>query len=304
MTMKILIFGASGQFGRDIVDVLSPLHELICPAHGEASVESENAIAACVASIRPDAIINAAAFHDPEQCEINPLEAFAVNALGPLYMARAADAIGARFYQVSTDYVFGGTQTRPYVESDLATPCNVYDHSKLAGERFALAARGGGYVLRVGGLYGAHPCRGKGGRNFIRTMLMASAARSEVAVVDDELITPTATADVAQQLSRLISLKVPPGIYHATAQGHCSWLGFAREIFANLHLTTPLRAARPGEFPLKTPRPKMSVLENAALAGAGADIMPHWRDALRTFLGRNEATIARWRAEARGAMAR
>jgi dTDP-4-dehydrorhamnose reductase len=304
MTMKILIFGASGQLGRDIVDALSPLYELICPGHETLSVESGKDIADCVSSTRPSAIINAAAFHDPEQCEAHPLLAFSVNALGPLYMARAADAVGAIFYHISTDYVFSGTQIQPYVESDFAAPCNVYGHSKLAGERFALAARAGGYVLRVGGLYGAHPCRGKGGRNFIRTMLMASAVRPEVAVVDDELITPTATADVAQQLARLLSLNLPPGIYHATAQGHCSWLGFAREIFTNLHLTTPLRAALPGEFPLKAPRPRMSVLENAALAAAGADIMPPWRDALRTFLSRSEATVSRWRAEAKGAAAR
>jgi dTDP-4-dehydrorhamnose reductase len=304
MTMKILIFGASGQLGQDIVNALSPLHELICPDHETLSVESGEAIAGCVSSTRPDSIINAAAFHDPEQCEANPLQAFSVNALGPLYMSRAADAVGASFYHISTDYVFSGAQTRPYVESDFAAPLNVYGHSKLAGERFALATRAGGYVLRVGGLYGVHPCRGKGGRNFIRTMLTASARRPEVAAVDDELITPTATADVAQQLASIISLNLPPGIYHATAQGHCSWLGFAREIFTSLHLTTPLRAARPGEFPLKTPRPQMSVLDNAALAAAGADIMPQWRDALRMFLVRNEATISRWRAEARSAVAR
>jgi dTDP-4-dehydrorhamnose reductase len=135
-------------------------------------------------------------------------------------------------------------------------------------------------------------------------MLMASAARPEVAVVDDELITPTATVDVARQLARLISLNLPPGIYHATAQGHCTWLEFAQEIFANLHLTTSLRSARPGEFPLKTARPQMSVLENAALAAAHADIMPPWHDALRTFLARNDATISRWRTEAKGAVAR
>jgi dTDP-4-dehydrorhamnose reductase len=303
MTMKILILGSAGQLGRDIVDALAPEHELICPGHEKLSVESEKDIADCILSARPRAIINAAAFHDPEQCEVDPLLAFSVNALGPLYMTRAADSVSACFYHISTDYVFSGSQTRPYVESDLPAPCNVYGHSKLAGERFALAARAGGYVLRVGGLYGTHPCRGKGGRNFIRTMLMASARRPEVAVVDDERITPTATADVAQQMSRLISLPLPPGIYHATAQGHCSWLGFAREIFTNLHLTTPLRAARPDEFPLKTPRPQMSVLENAALADAGADIMPPWRDALRRFLARNEATICRWRAEAEGAVA-
>jgi dTDP-4-dehydrorhamnose reductase len=304
MTMKVLIFGASGQLGRDIVNVLSPLHELICPDHEALSVESAESIADCVSSTRPDTIINAAAFHDPEQCEAQPLRAFSVNTLGPLYMSRAADSVGAVFYHISTDYVFSGAQTQPYVESDFAAPCNVYGHSKLAGERFALATRAGGYVLRVGGLYGVNPCRGKGGRNFIRTMLMASAERPEVAVVDDELITPTATFDVAQQLAHLMCLHLPPGIYHATAQGQCSWLGFATEIFANLHLTTPLRAARPGEFPLKTPRPQMSVLDNAALAAAGADIMPPWRDALRIFLARNEAAISRWRTEAQGAMVR
>jgi dTDP-4-dehydrorhamnose reductase len=152
MTMRILIFGASGQLGRDIVDALSPLYELICPAHETLSVESGKDIAEYVSSTRPSAIINAAAFHDLEQCEAHPLLAFSVNALGPLYMVRAANVIGASFYHISTDYVFSGAQTRPYVESDLAAPCNVYGHSKLAGERFALAARAGGYVLRVGGL--------------------------------------------------------------------------------------------------------------------------------------------------------
>ena len=302
--MKVLIFGSSGQLGRDIVNALSTDHELICPDHEALSVESGKSIADCVSSTKPNTIINAAAFHDPEQCEAHPLQAFSVNALGPLYMSRAADAVGASFYHISTDYVFSGAQTRPYVESDLAAPLNVYGHSKLAGERFALAARAGGYVLRVGGLYGVHPCRGKRGRNFIRTMLMASAGRPEVAVVDDELITPTATVDVAQQLACLMSLSLPPGIYHATAQGHCSWLEFARDIFTSLHLTTPLRAAQPSEFPLKTPRPQMSVLDNAALAAAGADIMPQWRDALRIFLARNEAIISRWRTEAKSAVAR
>ncbi len=253
--MRILIFGASGQLGRDIVNALSTVHELICPDHETLSVESGEAIADCVSSTRPNTIINAAAFHDPEQCEANPLRAFSVNALGPLYMSRAADAVGASFHHISTDYVFSGMQTRPYVESDLAAPLNVYGHSKLAGERFALATRAGGYVLRVGGLYGIHPCRGKGGRNFIRTMLMASAGRPEVAVVDDELITPTATADVAQQLAGLISLNLPPGIYHATAQGHCSWLGFAREIFACLHLTTAIARSPAGGIPAQDSAP-------------------------------------------------
>jgi dTDP-4-dehydrorhamnose reductase len=199
---------------------------------------------------------------------------------------------------MSTDYVFSGSQAHPYKESDLPAPLNIHGHSKLAGENFALGTVAGGYVLRVGALYSVHPCRGKAGKNFICTMLEACAKRSEVAVVDDELITPTCTADVAQQLSCIISSDLPPGVYHATAQGMCTWFGFAQEIFKALHLATPLRAATPGEFPVKTPRPPMSVLENAALARARLDMMPSWQDALRNFLERNESATIHRRAQA------
>jgi dTDP-4-dehydrorhamnose reductase len=296
--MRILLLGSAGQLGREIAAALSPIHELICPGHETVSVDDEQAVSDYVASVRPQSIINTAAFHDVEKCETDALKAFAVNALGPLHIARAANAVGASLYHISTDYVFSGLQAHPYRETDLPDPCNVYGHSKLAGERFALGALAGGYVLRVGALYGAHPCRGKAGRNFIRTMLEACAKRSEVAVVDDELITPTCTADVARQLSRIISSGLPPGVYHATSQGMCTWLGFAQEIFNALHLATPLRAARPGEFPLKTPRPPMSVLDNAALARARLDIMPSWQDALRSFLQCNESAVTSWRAQA------
>jgi dTDP-4-dehydrorhamnose reductase len=295
--MKILIFGAAGQLGSDLVTVLSRHHETFCPGHRAVAVEDEKSVSDCVSSLQPQLIINAAAIHDVEKCESLPLQAFSVNALGPLYLSRAANSVGASFYQISTDYVFGGRQSKPYKESDPPAPCNIYGHSKLAGERFALGVHAGGYVLRVGGLYGAHPCRGKGGRNFIRTMLEACARRPEIAVVDDEVITPTCTMDVARQLSCMIASRLPSGIYHVTSQGKCSWFGFAKEIFSLLQLSTPLRPARAGEFPAKTPRPAMSVLDNAALANAHMDMMPRWQDALREFIASNETTISRWRAE-------
>ena len=302
--MKILIFGATGQLGCDIVANLPSGDELICPDHQALSVESEKSVLDCVSALRPQVIINAAAFHDVERCEADPQCAFAVNALGPLHMARAADAVGARLYHFSTDYVFNGLQVVPYRESDSPAPCNIYGHSKLAGERFVLAVRAGGYVLRIGALYGAHPCRGKGGRNFIRTMLEACRKRAEVAVVDDELITPTCTADVARQLSLMLSSELAPGIYHATAQGMCSWFGFAQEIFRLLKLSTPLRPAKPGEFPIKVPRPPMSVLENRSLANACLDIMPNWHEALENFLTRNKGTVSGWQAQAEAVFSR
>ena len=297
--MRILLLGSAGQLGRDIAAALANRHELLCPDHDAAPVDDEHHIARFITAHRPEIIINAAAFHDVEKCEGDPARAFAVNALGPLYIARAADEIHASVYHFSTDYVFSGAQQRPYEESDGPAPCNVYGHSKLAGEGFVLATRAGGYVLRVGALYGAARCRGKGGRNFVRTMIELCAKGTEIAVTDDELITPTCTADVARQFVHMIDANAPPGLYHATSQGDCSWLGFAREIFAHLDLDVRLRPARAGEFPMKIPRPRMSVLSNAALRRAGLDIMPPWQDALQNFIAAHRSLVCSWRNPSR-----
>jgi dTDP-4-dehydrorhamnose reductase len=299
--MKILIFGSAGQLGRDIVTALAARHHLICPDHVAVPVEDAGAISQFVTDHHPELIVNAAAFHDVEKCEAEPARAFAVNALGPLYISRAAEKIAAPFYHFSTDYVFAGSQGRPYEESDCPLPCNIYGPSKLAGERFALATPAGGYVLRVGALYGAAPCRGKGGRNFVRTMIELCARDREIAVTDDEFITPTCTSDVARQLAHMIDAGAPPGLYHATSQGGCSWFDFAREIFKSLALKVNLRRARPGQFPMKTPRPAMSVLSNAALGRAGLDIMPTWEDGLANFFAANQVTVTAWRSTAEAA---
>jgi len=301
--MRILLLGATGQLGRDIAAALAHRHQLLCPDHHTASVEDEDQITEFITTHRPDLIVNAAAFHDVDKCEADPARAFAVNTLGPLHIARAADKVRAAVYHFSTDYVFSGAQQCPYEECDWPAPCNVYGHSKLAGERLVLATRGGGYVLRVGALYGAAPCRGKGGRNFLRTMIELNARGTEIAVTDDELITPTCTQDVARQLGHMIGSNAPPGLYHTTCQGQCSWLGFAREIFACLAVSARLRPARAGEFPVKTPRPRTSVLSNAALGRAGLDIMPPWQDALAAFISANRTLIAGWHATVEAAAA-
>jgi dTDP-4-dehydrorhamnose reductase len=301
--MRILLLGSAGQLGHDIAAALADRHQLLCPDHHAAPVENEERITQFISAHRPDLIVNAAAFHDVEQCEANPARAFAVNTLGPLHIARAADKVHAPVYHFSTDYVFSGAQQRPYEECDWPAPCNVYGHSKLAGERLALATRAGGYVLRVGALYGAAPCRGKGGRNFLRTMMELCGRGAEIAVTDNELITPTCTEDVARQLAHMIESNASPGLYHATSQGDCSWFGFAREIFASFDLNVRLRPARAGEFPVKTPRPRMSVLSNTALRRRGLDIMPPWRDALAAFILANRSLIAGWHSTAEAAAA-
>jgi len=130
-------------------------------------------------------------------------------------------------------------------------------------------------------------------------MIELCAKGTEIAVTDDELITPTCTADVARQTVHMIDANAPAGLYHATSQGDCSWLGFAQEIFAHLDLDVKLRPARAGEFPMKIPRPRMSVLNNAALRRTGLDIMPPWQDALRNFIAAHRSLVCSWRNPSR-----
>jgi dTDP-4-dehydrorhamnose reductase len=183
---------------------------------------------------------------------------------------------------VSTDYVFDGAKRAPYVEGDRPNPLNVYGVSKLAGEYAVLNAGGEHQVVRSSGLYGVRPCRAKGG-NFIDTMFRLAAERDEVRVVNDEVLTPTFTADLAGQI-RTLALEGPPGLYHATNQGSCSWFEFAQAIFELGRLRTPLRPTSVAEFGAPVRRPFYSVLDNAALRAAGLDRMRPWREALADYM--------------------
>ena len=147
-----------------------------------------------------DVVVNTAAMHQVEKCEADPARAFAVNALGARHLALAANALDARLVHISTDYVFDGAKAAPYLESDCPLPLNVYGNSKLAGELFVRSLAEKHYVLRVSGLYGQNPCLEKGGLNFVDLMLKLSRERKEVRVVDDEVLTPTSTREVARQL--------------------------------------------------------------------------------------------------------
>jgi dTDP-4-dehydrorhamnose reductase len=164
------------------------------------------------------------------------------------------------------------------------TPLNAYGISKLAGEHFVRATTPRHFVIRTSGLYGKSPCRAKGGLNFIELMLKLARERGEVKVVDGEVVSPTSTAELALQIVRL-SRSDSFGLYHATAEGSCSWYEFAREIFALTGTPVRLKVASPDEFPAKVPRPKYSVLENGALKSRGLNVFKPWQDALRTYLG-------------------
>ncbi len=282
----VVVTGAAGQLGADLVDAFAGerVHGL---GRADLDVGDAGAVRRVLGALAPDVVVNAAAFTDVPRCEDEPAMAYAINAIAPRTLARVCRELGARLVHVSTDYVFDGTKGSPYVEADRPRPLNAYGVTKLAGEYEVLAAGGRHQVVRSSGLYGVRPCRGKGG-NFVDAMLRAAAERPEVRVVADEVLTPTCTADLAAQL-RTLALDGPPGLYHATNAGSCSWYEFAQAVFALGGLRTPLRPITAAEFAAPVVRPRYSVLANAALAGLGLDRMRPWRDALADCLRRRAA---------------
>jgi dTDP-4-dehydrorhamnose reductase len=279
------VLGAPGQLGGDCVEAFAD-HDVVGLGHDDLELADADAVRAALERLAPQVVVNTAAFHNVPKCEASPADAFAINAVAVVHLARACSAVGARLVHVSTDYVFDGAKRAPYVETDRPNPLNVYGTSKLAGEHAALAD-GRHQVVRTSGLYGLRTCRAKGG-NFIDTMYRLAAEKPEVRVVDDEVLTPTFTADLAAQL-RVLAFDGPPGLYHATAAGECSWYEFARAIFELGGLGTPLHRASSGDMPSPVRRPTYSVLANAALAGHGLDRMRPWRVALADYLERRAA---------------
>jgi dTDP-4-dehydrorhamnose reductase len=285
--MKTLVIGADGQLGEDLCAAFSDGEVLRAGrTSGEYRIDiaDEAAVSRLIAGdLRPDVVVNTAAFHNVPLCEEDPASAWAVNASGAKYLATACHEAGARLVHISTDYVFGSGGSKPYTESDREAPLSTYGASKLAGEHLVAAECANHCIVRGSGLYGAAPCKAKGGRNFVQLMLHLAAERGEVKVVTDERVSPTYTVALAKQI-RVIAEQAEPGLYHATCGGECSWHEFAQAIFEEAGVEVSLLEATQSDFPSPVKRPEYSILENARLQAQGLDVMPHWRDALREYL--------------------
>jgi dTDP-4-dehydrorhamnose reductase len=282
--MNIAVIGAEGQVGRDACDEFErqgdAVHRL---THEQIEIASPESVVSVLTQIQPDVVVNTAAFHQVEHCELDPAKAFAINACGPRNVAAAAASLGALVIHLSTDYVFDGGQGHPYRETDPPQPLNVYGNSKLAGEHFVRSVSPRHFVLRTSALYGKHPCRAKKGLNFVELMRKLAREGKDIKVVDSGFVTPTATADLAKQIVRLSRCDAF-GLYHATAEGSCSWYEFAREIFALTGTRASLQVASPSDFPSKVRRPGYSVLENAGLKAIGMNVFRPWQDGLKEYL--------------------
>jgi dTDP-4-dehydrorhamnose reductase len=290
--MRVAVIGANGQLGQDVVCALASHGEEVYPlTHADIELSSLDSVEACLRSRSPQLVVNTAAMHHVENCEQQPESAYRVNATGSFHLAKVTRDLGAALLHVSTDYVFDGKQGNPYVESDEAMPLNVYGKTKLEGEQLVIATNPRHFVLRTGALYGKSPCRAKGGQNFVDLMLRLARERGRVRVVAHEFTTPTATTDLARQIAAL-SRTDAYGLYHATAEGSCSWYEFAREIFHLAGIEVKLEVASPTEFPQKVPRPFYSVLENRELKKRNLNIFRPWQTALHEYLSEKQQEAA------------
>lgn len=283
--MKVAIIGANGQLGSDVVQKFAEAGDDVVPlTHSDIELENLESVTRALSSQEPDVVVNTAAMHQVERCEQRPADAYAVNAIGARNLAIVTQGLASVLIQVSTDYVFDGKKGAPYVEEDVPLPLNVYGNSKLAGEYFVRTLNPRHFILRTSALYGKRPCRGKGGLSFVDLMLKLARERGHVRVVQDEVVSPTATFQVAKQIA-VLSRCDAYGLYHATAEGECSWYEFAKEIFQLSNTDVRLEVATASEFPAKVPRPRYSVLENSALKNHRLNVFTTWQEGLCEYLG-------------------
>jgi dTDP-4-dehydrorhamnose reductase len=279
MPLRYLITGANGMLGRDLQAALA---DRDVTSLGRADLDVTNLEEVRSASAGHHVIINAAAYTKVDDAEEHEDLAYSVNATGAANLATAAVENGARMVQVSTDYVFDGSSTRPYAEDALVHPVSAYGRTKAEGERLARELNPGRtYVVRTAWTYGQH------GPNFAKTMLRLASQHDQVSVVTDQIGQPTWTHDLASQIIALLDAEAPGGVYHGTNSGEASWYEFARAVFSAAGLD-PDRVTRTdsSKFVRPAPRPAYSVLGHRAWGEVGLQPMRDWTEALEEAAAR------------------
>jgi dTDP-4-dehydrorhamnose reductase len=290
----ILITGATGQVGEALTRTLSPFARLICPTHEEMDLANPAAIRQLMREVRPRWIVNAAAYTAVDKAESEPSVAFTLNATAPSVLAEEAAAIGAPLIHFSTDYVFDGTKSAPYVESDLTGPLNTYGCTKLAGEAAISGSTDAYFIFRTSWVYGVT------GHNFLRSILRLARQRETLSIVNDQHGGPTWSFELARMTAHMIQhveqlaigstvqqAAVPlSGIYHASGSGETTWFGFASAAVAHLRALEPntrLATILPiptTQYPTPARRPLNSLLDCSKLQQAFGWTMPDWRQSL------------------------
>lgn len=281
--IKVLISGANGQLGWELQRTAPEGMAITACTSAELDISNGQQVADVLARLAPDVIINAAAYTAVDKAESETKRAFAVNRDGVVNLAAAGVDIGARVIHLSTDFVFDGLQSHPYLPNDKPNPTGVYGASKLAGERLLLQKDPNCAIIRTAWVYSAH------GNNFVKTMLRLMAERDELGVVADQIGTPTWANGLAQALWRIMD-KGLAGIYNWTDAGVASWYDFACAIqeealaLGLLQKSVPIRPLRTADYPTPAHRPPYSVLDKSSLWGKLGAAAPHWRVGLKKML--------------------
>jgi dTDP-4-dehydrorhamnose reductase len=273
--MKIIVTGAGGMLGQDVVRAAEYVnHEVVALARDDLDIVDAAAVERVFAAESPDVVVNCAAYTNVDGAQDDLESAMAVNADGARNVAAAAAAVGASVLYPSTDYVFDGSKSSPYVESDETRPLSVYAQSKLAGEHETAAANPRHWIVRTSWLFGI------GGRNFVETMLTLGRELGEVIVVRDQVGCPTYTGHFADALVQLLD-RQDHGLHHIAGGGECSWYEFAGEIFNQAQVECRVLSSTTDEFPRPAPRPAYSVLGTERRY---ALYLPDWREGLASYL--------------------
>ena len=278
--MKILITGANGLLGHELISVLKDDHTLILFSHSQLDISDAESVNKQIDSSLPDIIINSAAYTQVDLCESNYDLAFKSNALGPKNLAIKCKELGIPLIHISTDYVFEGNEKnkKPLEENDKLGPKTVYGKTKLEGENFVKENCDKYFILRTAWLYGE-------GKNFVKTMINLSKKNKELKVVNDQIGSPTYAKDLAKAIKEIIDKKSDKyGIYHVTNKGEVSWYEFAKKIFEIKKIEIKVNPVTSEEFPRPAPRPHYSVLSNQKWINAGFNPLRNYEEALKDYL--------------------
>jgi dTDP-4-dehydrorhamnose reductase len=285
---KILVTGSEGMLGKAIVKSLkSGGARVICTdiqsGENRLDITMPEQVSDFVERIKPDIIIHTAAYTDVDACEKFPEKAYAVNAKGVKNIAWAAKDTGAFLIYISTDYIFDGKKKAPYVEQDRPDPISVYGKSKLAGEDAVRGIIDGYLIIRTSWLFG------KGGKNFVDTIIEKAKSGKALRVVDDQKGSPTYAADLAEAIKTLLLTaynQQPATIMHITNSGACTWHEFAKEILRLKEIDgIEIESVSSYDMPMSAKRPAMSILDNSRYISLSGRALPPWQDALKCYLG-------------------
>jgi dTDP-4-dehydrorhamnose reductase len=286
--MRILLTGKNGQVGWELSRSLSSLGSVVALGRDQMDLSKPETLGSIIQEVRPDIIVNAAAYTTVDKAESEPELAMTVNGDAPGVMAKEAKIIGAGMIHYSTDYVFDGNSSLPYKEEDPTSPLNVYGKSKLAGEESIIRADIPNIILRTSGVYGLR------GTNFLLTMQKLAQSRKQIKVVNDQIGSPTWSRDIAEGTARILeqcqtegSINFPhSGIFNMSSGGETNWFDFAKNILelSGLLKDTELIPIPTVEYPTPAVRPKNSLLSNKKLKHLFNHEMSHWKDALKECL--------------------